>query len=184
MVLSDRDIRNELKEELVIDPLNESNIEPASVDLLLGEDFKITSEGLHSGMYSDRVVSLSDDDDIIWKEQNKCITLDPDEFALATTKEHVKIPTNMVAHVLGRSSLGRLGISVHQTAGYIDPGFEGQITLELSNHGPAPVSLQSGQRICQIVFEYLSSEAEQPYGHSDSQYQNQSGATTSGMNFD
>lgn len=183
MVLSDVDIIERIGNgSLVIDPYEEDNVEPASVDLLLGYGFKRvvqtdkwravdTAEPQDTGAYD-------------FVETDDSVLIDPGEFVLATTKERVEIPNDMVAHVLGRSSLGRLGISVHQTAGYIDPGFNGQITLELSNHGPAPVRLHADDRICQIVFEELSSPALEPYGHDGSQYQGQQGATESGMRFD
>ncbi len=181
MVLSDIDIIERIGSgNLVINPYEEDNVEPASVDLRLSDEFKQaqTATAFES-------TSLSDDEDtIVWREYENNIHLQPDDFVLASTKERVEIPDDMVAHVLGRSSLGRLGISVHQTAGYIDPGFEGQITLELSNHGPAAVELSADDRICQIVFEELSSPALEPYGHEGSQYQNQSGATPSNMEFD
>jgi len=172
MVLSDRNIIEQVERGSIgIEPFDTDNVEPASVDLRLGEDHKLVS-------------ASSDSDELIYEQLvSDPLVVPPETFILTTTLERVKIPDDIVAHVLGRSSLGRLGISVHQTAGYIDPGFEGQITLELSNHGPAQVSLSPGQRICQIVFEKLSSPAEQPYGHEDSQYQYQSGATESKMSF-
>lgn len=181
MVLSDVDIIEAIgRGDLRIDPYDESNVEPASVDLRLGSEFQKGNPPSNAGH-----ISLSDVDDCIeWDEQQNSIILRPGDFVLASTKETITIPENLVAHVLGRSSLGRLGVSVHQTAGYIDPGFEGQITLELSNHGPAPVRLAAGDRICQIVFEELSSPALNPYGHDSSQYQNQTGPTPSGMQFD
>jgi dCTP deaminase len=185
MVLSDRDIIDRIEDgDLVVDPYEPTNVEPASVDLRLGEDHKLVRA---QGMLSDSIVDASSgsDDKLVYDDLAESpLVVSPGTFILTTTLERVEIPDDLVAHVLGRSSLGRLGISVHQTAGYIDPGFTGQITLELSNHGPAPVTLSPGQRICQIVFEELSSTAMNPYGHEGSQYQNQSGATGSGMDFD
>jgi len=181
MVLSDRDIIDRIDNgSLVIEPYDESNVEPASVDLRLGDDFKralpVSSTDLDTDDYTG--------DEIQWHETEGSVEICPGDFVLATTHESVKIPTDLVAEVTGRSSLGRLGVSIHQTAGFIDPGFEGEITLELSNHGPVPLTFHAEQRICQIVFTELSSEAVNPYGHSGSQYQNQTGATESGMNFD
>lgn len=178
MVLSDEDIKKRIgKDDLVIEPYNEDNVEPASVDLRLGED--------HKSVRALGVIELGDDDNSIFHEElDSELTVHPDQLILSTTLERVEIPDDMVARVLGRSSLGRLGISVHQTAGYIDPGFKGQITLEIVNEGPVPVTISPGQRICQIVFEELSSPAMEPYGHEKSQYQNQSGATGSRMNFE
>lgn len=181
MVLSDRDIKNRIDcGDLVIEPYTEQNVEPASVDLRLGDDHKLVRRH-----YQRKPVDTSGDGNgLRYDELENPLVVPPSFLVLSTTLERVKIPDDLVGHVLGRSSLGRLGISVHQTAGYIDPGFEGQITLELSNHGPQAVKLEPGHRICQIVFEELSSPAERPYGHERSQYQNQSGATTSRMDFD
>lgn len=182
MVLSDKDIRKRLDDgSLSIEPLVSDNIEPASVDLRLGSHFKRPTGLKHPWS---NVVDLNDTTDIQYEEFEEYIVLYPDDFVLATTLENVTIPDDLCAKVLGRSSLGRLGISVHQTAGYIDPGFTGQITLELTNHSAMPIQMTEGDRICQIVFEELNSPAETPYGHVKSQYQNQSGATGSGMNFE
>lgn len=182
MVLSDVDVMERIgKDELVIEPYDESNVEPASVDLRLGEEFTFVTKS-----YYGAVVDLEQDgtDALSYHTTLGECTIEPGEFVLGTTLERVELPDDVVGNVLGRSSLGRLGISVHQTAGYIDPGFEGEITLELSNHGPAPVKLHAGDRICQIVFTELSSPALNSYGHEGSQYQNQEGATPSGMQFD
>lgn len=188
MVLSDRDILRRVRTqsssgELVIEPFEKDNVEPASVDLRLGEDFKRPRRVLNKKLH-EPITLDADEKQLQMEEMSGSVELKREDFILATTKERVEIPDDMVAHVLGRSSLGRLGISVHQTAGYIDPGFTGQITLELSNHGPAPITFKEDQRICQIVFEELSSPALHPYGHEGSQYQEQSGATRSGMDFD
>lgn len=184
MVLSDVDIIQEIGDgDLTIEPYNESNVEPASVDLRLGKDFKRPRRKLSKSLHKPITLD-SDENQLRYEDISESIELDCGDFVLATTLETVSIPDYLVAHVLGRSSLGRLGISVHQTAGYIDPGFSGQITLELSNHGPAPIKLSAEDRICQIVFEELSSPALNPYGHDGSQYQNQRGPTESGMRFD
>jgi dCTP deaminase len=183
MVLSDADIIERIgQDELIIEPYEEDNVEPASMDLRLGEGFKRVVQTDKWRTIDTHSPQDTDAYDCI--ESETSVRIEPEDFVLATTKERVEIPDDMVAHVLGRSSLGRLGISIHQTAGYIDPGFDGQITLELSNHGPAPVVLHSDDRICQIVFEELSSPALHPYGHEGSQYQHQSGATESGMDFE
>jgi len=179
MVLSDKDIVEFLERgALSIDPLDRENIEPASVDLHLGEEFKVTHR-----VKSDEIVLSNGAGSIDWLEQSGSVKVVRDSFVLATTKETVHLPDDIVGRVTGRSSLGRLGLSVHQTAGYIDPGFNGQITLEISNHGPNPVVIQEGDRICQISFSKLSSPALSPYGCAGSHYQEQEGATSSRMNF-
>lgn len=183
MVLSDTDIRRRIDQgDLVIEPYENENVEPASVDLRLGEDHKLVRR-----TSMDSMIDASDDnsDGFAYDElESSPLIVPPGCFILTTTLERVEIPDDLVARVVGRSSLGRLGISVHQTAGFVDPGFRGQITLELSNHGPTDISLSAGHRICQIVFDDLTSPAENPYGHEKSQYQDQRGATASGMDFD
>lgn len=186
MVLSDKDIIDELiNGELSIKPYTEEHVEPASMDLQLGDSFKKSNGILNteSGEFV-QPVSLSNDTDCIdWKRTNDDVLIKPGDFVLASTKEYVEIPDYLVGQVEGRSSIGRMGISIHQTAGYIDPGFNGNITLELTNHGPVEVLLSSGDRVCQIVFDRLVQPAETPYGHDDSQYQDQSGPEPSGMSF-
>lgn len=182
MVLSDIDIIERVGNgDLTIAPYEEENVEPSSVDLRLGEEFKKVEHRDGFGIVD---TNISNNAALEYTDINGQVVIEPSEFVLATTQEYVEIPDDLVAEVLGRSSLGRLGISVHQTAGFIDPGFEGEITLELSNHGPAPIRLYAGQRVCQIVFSELSSEAITPYGHKGSQYQHQRGATGSSMGFD
>lgn len=182
MVLSDVDIMERVgQDELIIEPYDESNVEPASVDLRMGEDLKIVNTYYSPGTPVD--LASPNGDEYKYEDVDPMLVY-PGELYLATTKEHIELPDDLAANVLGRSSLGRLGVSVHQTAGFIDPGFEGEITLEITNHGPQVVRLEPGLRICQIVFTELSSPALRPYGHEGSQYQNQSGATESGMKFE
>jgi len=166
-ILSDKDIKEYLDaKKIVIDPLNdEQQIQPSSVDLRIGNEFKVfkvirkpyidplDEEDLASYMESSIV------------EKDKAFIIHPNEFALATTYEYIKVPGDLVARVEGRSSMGRLGVTMHVTAGYIDPGFEGRITLEISNIGAMPVALYPGQRVCQVVFETMTSPSEKPYGH-------------------
>ena len=198
-MLSDKDIRVRIDNynDLVIDPFDPGRVEPSSVDLILGDEFKRVERPESSSTN----VSLSPSDDIITEEAGglgdededtdivhvieggQSVVLEPGDLMLATTREHVEIPSDLSAQVLGRSTLGRLGVSVHQTAGFIDPGFKGQITLELSNNGPLGVELEPGLRVCQIVFNELSSDVEDTYGGSGSNYQNQTGATTSSLDF-
>lgn len=185
MVLSDIDIIERLSNEsIVIEPYTEDNVEPASVDLRLGHDFEKVFKPNIPEKRVRAVLSDEEESHIGYEECEPPVIIEPGQLILGTTLERVEMPDDLAAQVLGRSSLGRLGVSVHQTAGYIDPGFEGQITLELANHGPVPVELEPELRICQIVFKELSSHAVSPYGHDDSQYQDQSGATRSGMIFD
>lgn len=173
MILSDRDLRHRLRDRsIVVEPLAalELQLQPASIDLRLGRQFR------RAVRVSEGVEELSEGDDFV---------LGPGEFALGTTLERVHVPPDLVARVEGRSSMGRLAILVHATAGFIDPGFEGEITLELSNLGPTPAPLRVGSRICQIVFHMLTSPVECPYGPARrSKYSGQTGPTPSRLEED
>ena len=179
MVLSDIDIIERIGDgSLVIDPYEEDNVEPASIDIRLGNSFK---EPIKTG----RIVDSQSDGGQPYREfQADSIVLEPGDSYLATTLETIEIPDDLCADAVGRSSLGRLFVSIHETAGFCDPGFVGEVTLEMTNENPNPVRLHSGDRVCQLVFKELSRPAIQLYGHEDSQYQDQSGATQSGMRFD
>ncbi len=183
-ILSDRDIIKYLDEgKITIDPLEDPSrqIQPSSVDLRIGNEFKgfriirkpcidpLDKSDLDSYMESFHI------------KQGEPFIIHPGEFALATTYETVKLPDDLVARVEGRSSMGRLGITMHVTAGDIDPGFEGKITLEISNIGKMPVALYTGQRVCQIVFETMTTPSLRPYGHPerDSKYMGQDKPVTS-----
>lgn len=179
MILSDRDIMKLLDSgELVIEPLEPKiQIQPSSVDLRLGNIFRLFKPSEKA--YIDPV---NDDDlekytEVIEVERGKPFILHPWEFVLATTMERVKLPSNLVGRLEGRSSLGRIAVVIHATAGFIDSCFDGHLTLEMSNVGKLPVALYPGQRVCQVVFEKLSSPSERPYGHPDrqSKYQHQEG---------
>ncbi|HPU43936.1 MAG TPA: dCTP deaminase [Dictyoglomaceae bacterium] len=187
MILSDRDIKSYIQEgKLIIDPIDnpKSQIQPSSIDLRLGNTF------LHFKVEGRAFIdptkdSLQDLMGTIEVEDGKPFFLRPGEFVLGTTIETIKLPEDLVARVDGRSSLGRLGVIVHATAGYVDPGFCGQITLELSNINHVPIALYPGMRICQISFYTLTSPAETPYYKKEgSKYQNQKGPTASKLDID
>jgi dCTP deaminase len=183
MILSDGDILDRLENgDLVVDPLDdpEIQIQPASVDLRLGRTFlefqRTNIPCIHPNSeqeiedYVEQTV-IGEDDEFV---------LHPGDFVLGTTKERVEIPSDLIAHVEGRSSLGRLAIVVHATAGLCDPGYKGQITLELSNLGAAPVALDPDMRISQLTFTELKNPAERPYGNErGSKYQDQEGPQAS-----
>jgi dCTP deaminase len=183
-ILSDKDIKEHLKKGLiVIDPLENPlmQIQPSSVDLRIGNEFKgfkIIRKPCIDPMDKSDIDSYMES---YYISENEPFIIHPGEFALATTYETIKLPDNLVARVEGRSSMGRLGITMHVTAGYIDPGFCGKITLEISNIGKMPVALYTGQRVCQIVFETMTSPSEKPYGHPDrdSKYMGQKSPETS-----
>ena len=166
-ILSDKTIKEYLEEgKIVNDPLkDEQQIQPSSVDMRLGDEFKVFK------VIRKPYIDPKDEEDIAEYMESSTVPegeafiIHPNEFALATTQEYVKVPDDLVARVEGRSSMGRLGVTMHVTAGYVDPGFEGRITLEISNIGAMPVALYPGQRVCQLVFETMTTPAELPYGH-------------------
>ena len=183
MILSDADILDRLAEgDLAIEPLDDvdQQVQPASVDLRLGERFlefqRTNIPCIHptdAGEVSEYVTetTVAEGDEFI---------LHPGDFVLGTTTERVEIPSDLLATVQGRSSLGRLAIVIHATAGIVDPGYKGQITLELSNLGTAPVALTPGMRVSQLIFTELKSAANRPYGADrGSKYQGQDGPQAS-----
>jgi dCTP deaminase len=167
MILSDRHIRERLaRGDLKIEPLEdpELQIQPASVDVRLGDEFIVYRPSQVACLDPRDPSSLSAAAERLTVAPGQGFILHPGEFGLGTTVEQVSIPDDLVATVDGRSSIGRLAVVVHATAGFIDPGFSGQVTLELSNIGPIPVRLWPGMRVAQIVLHELSSPAERPYG--------------------
>ena len=183
MILSDTDILGRLGQgDLVIEPLADPDlqVQPASVDLRLGREFL---EFQRTNIPCIHPNSEAEVDDYVTEtvvEEGGEFILHPGDFVLGTTTERVEIPADLIAHVQGRSSLGRLAIVIHATAGIVDPGYRGQITLELSNLGAAPVALSPGMRISQVLFTELKTAAERPYGSKrGSKYQDQSGPQAS-----
>lgn len=180
MILSDKDIKAKIEagDIVVVSPENDhmANIGASSMDLRLGRYFKIYDHARHALLDPRNPETFRDIAKMIEiKEENVPFIVQPNEFVLGVTLETVKIADDMVARVEGRSSLGRLGIIVHSTAGFIDAGFEGTITLEITNINRMPVALYPGMRVCQLAFEMMSSRAEVPYYKKvSSKYQGQS----------
>jgi dCTP deaminase len=183
MILSDADILRRLDEgDLVIEPLSdpEIQVQPASVDLRLGREFLEFQHANIPCIHPNSEQEVDEYVDETHVEEGGEYILHPGDFVLGTTVERVGIPDDLIAHVEGRSSLGRLAIVVHATAGLCDPGYEGQITLELSNLGTAPVALTPGMRISQLTFTELKTAAQRPYGEErGSKYQGQTGPQAS-----
>lgn len=179
MILSDRDIRARLAVgDLKIGPLEDAElqIQPASVDVRLGSEFIVYRPAQVVCLDPRDPESLRLASERIVVPPDQAFILHPGEFGLGTTIEEVDIPADLVATVDGRSSIGRMAVVVHATAGFIDPGFRGQVTLELSNIGPIPVRLYPGMRVAQLVLHQLSTPAERPYGEArGSAYQGQKG---------
>jgi dCTP deaminase len=180
VVLSDRDIRAEIEAgRIVIDPFTPEAIQPSSVDLHLDRRFRVFRNSRYPfiDVRADQpelteLVEISGDDPFI---------LHPGEFVLGSTFERVELPNDLVARLEGKSSLGRLGLLIHSTAGYVDPGWEGNLTLELSNVANLPITLYDGMKIGQISFQRLSSPAEVGYGDAriGSKYRGQRDPTAS-----
>lgn len=156
MVISDKTLKKMLNDgELVVEPLADEGIQPASIDCRLGNHFLVVE--------SMDMEILTLDSEIKYREvTSDTITIPPHSFLLATTQEYFKLPNDVTAFVEGRSSIGRLGLFI-ENAGWVDPGFEGKITLELYNANSLPIRLQAGRRICQMVFCRMDQMAENPY---------------------
>lgn len=180
MIFSDRSIRESIADgTIVIDPYEPSYVQPSSVDLRVGNGFRVFENHKYS-----EIDPRSPQDDLtklIEVEGDSAFMLHPGEFVLGTTLEKVKLGNDVVARLEGKSSLGRLGLLIHSTAGFIDPGFEGHITLELSNVATLPIAIYPEMKIGQISFYKMTTAADFPYGSPElgSKYQGQSGPTPS-----
>lgn len=185
MVLSDRSIKEELAaNRIVIDPVHPRDIQPASVDLHLDKGMLVFRNSSEAYIDVRRdLTGLTERQEI---PEDKPFILHPGEFVLGSTMEHIELPNDIVARLEGKSSLGRIGLVIHSTAGYIDPGWKGNLTLELTNVARLPITLYFGMRIGQISFQRMTTEVDRPYGSSDlgSRYQGQSDPTTSRLHID
>ncbi len=177
MILNDKTLKTLIQERrLIIEPLEEYQIQASSIDLKLGNEFLIYPEN----------IGIIDVKDLNLKEKMKKIKTDdffviePKQFVLATTMEYVKLPDDITAFVEGRSSLGRLGLFI-ENAGWVDAGFEGNITLEFFNANSTPIKIYPGMRICQLVFAKMVEKAEKPYR---GKYYKQKGTTMSKIYMD
>jgi dCTP deaminase len=180
MIFSDRSIRQALDSAtIIIDPFEPSFVQPSSVDLRVGNGFRVFENHRYSEI--DPRSPQEDLTKLIEVDEGDPFMLHPGEFVLGSTLERVKLGEDVVARLEGKSSLGRLGLLIHSTAGFIDPGFEGHITLELSNVATLPIAIYPGMRIGQISFYQMTTAAEFPYGSPElgSKYQGQSGPTAS-----
>ena len=174
MILSDVTLKSMLNSgELVVDPLTEEQIQPASIDVRLSDHFLKVDENRLEVIRLDKEVSY---EEITQSE----IVIPPNSFLLATTREYICLPNDVTAFVEGRSSIGRIGLFI-QNAGWVDPGFEGMITLELYNANRLPIRLQAGRRICQLVFARMDQTTPNPYR---GKYQGQRNATGSRIALD
>src|SRR3954451_11595647 len=163
MILSDRTIREELAAgRIIIDPLDEGAIQPSSVDLHIDRFFRVFRN------HSMRVIDVKEDQEdlteLVEIGEEEAFILHPGEFVLGSTSERVRIPDDLVARLEGKSSLGRLGLLIHSTAGFVDAGWDGHLTLELSNVPNLPITLYPAMKIGQISFLRMTTAPDQPYG--------------------
>ena len=173
MILSDKEIKEYLRTgKLVIKPLEENQIKSASIDLTLGNEFGIFKQ--ENTPFLDLMDLNSNHIRKIKVDEREGFVLQPKKFVLGIIREYIKLPTDLAAYVEGRSSLGRLGVLVHITAGFIDPGWEGHLVLEMMNANEIPVIIYPGMRVCKLVLFKLSSPSEVPYGkRKDAKYYKQ-----------
>lgn len=180
MILSDRTIRDELRSgRISIDPLGPGAVQPSSVDLRLAPQFRVFRN--HAVPYIDVKEDLTALTELVEIAPDGVFTLAAGEFALGCTLESLALPDDLVGRLEGKSSLGRLGLLIHATAGFVDAGWHGQITLELANVAPSAITLYLGMEIGQISFMRMTTPAEHPYGSTKtrSKYQGQTGPTAS-----
>jgi dCTP deaminase len=164
MILSDREIRKNMSEgKIKIDPCDiDAQLGAVGVDLRLSSQFRVFRR-IHKAFIDLTKEDFNLDTELLDLPKGETFILHPGEFVLGVTEESVELPNDIAARIDGRSSLGRLGIIVHSTAGHVDPGWKGRLTLEISNIGNLPIALVPGLRFCRLVFEEVSSPVERPY---------------------
>jgi len=180
MVLSDRTIRRQLSEgRIEIDPYDDSLLQPSSLDVRVDRFFRVFRNSRYP--FIDVKEEMEDLTELVEIGEAEPFILHPGEFVLGSTLERVKLPDDLVARLEGKSSLGRLGLLIHSTAGFIDPGWDGHVTLELSNVANLPITIYYAMKIGQLSFVQLTEPAETPYGATGlgSKYQGQAGPTPS-----
>lgn len=184
MILSDREIRGEIAAgRLAIKPFNPRFVQPSSVDVTLDRRF-LEFRNIRRA-YLDVREPVGDIMELVEVAEGSPLIVHPKEFVLGSTVEEVRLPDDLVARLEGRSSLGRLGIVIHSTAGFVDPGFVGHLTLEISNMANLPIAIYPGMRIAQVSFMRMTSPAERPYGKAlGGKYQGQAEPTASRLYMD
>jgi dCTP deaminase len=180
VILSDRSMRQQIEAgRIVIEPFDERCIQPSSIDVKIGNLFRVFRN--HTSAVIDVKQRQEDLTELVTIPEDGVFMLHPGEFVLGSTLERVAVPDDLVARIDGKSSLGRLGLIIHSTAGFIDPGFDGHITLELTNIATLPITLYPGMKVGQVSFVQMTTAAEHPYGSGarGSKYQGQRGPTPS-----
>ncbi len=177
MVLSDDDIKKEVKKgHIGIDPYDEKSVQPSSYDLHLDCKF-LLFKNYKLGVYD--VKEKNDINELVDVSSDGFFIIHPGEFILGSTLEKVSIPANLVSRIEGKSSIGRIGLIVHATAGYVDPGFSGNLTLEMTNLLNIPIKIYPGMKIAQLAFFEMKSTPSRLYGDSGNKYKGQEGPTQS-----
>ncbi|MEO6123486.1 MAG: dCTP deaminase, partial [Ilumatobacteraceae bacterium] len=180
VILSDRSLREAIAaERIIIEPLDDNCIQPSSIDVKVDNLFRVFRN--HTTGIIDVKQDLEDLTELVSIAEDGVFMLHPGEFVLGSTLERVVVPDDLVGRIEGKSSLGRLGLLIHSTAGFIDAGFDGHITLELSNVASLPITIYPGMKIGQISFVKMTTPADKPYGSgaTGSKYQGQRGPTPS-----
>jgi len=183
VIFSDRTIREAVASgRIVIDPFDDEFVQPSSIDLRVDRFFRVFEN--HRYAHIDPKQAQEDLTALVETETDEPFLLHPGEFVLGSTLERVGLADDIVARLEGKSSLGRLGLLIHSTAGFVDPGFDGYLTLELSNVAKLPIAIYPGMKIGQISFYELTTPADRPYGSAGSKYQGQRGPTPSKIHQD
>jgi dCTP deaminase len=180
VILSDRTLREQIEAgRIIIEPFDERCIQPSSIDVKIHNLFRVFRN--HTARVIDVKDDMTDLTELVDIPEDGVFMLHPGEFVLGSTLERVVVPDDLVARIDGKSSLGRLGLIIHSTAGFIDPGFDGHITLELTNIATLPITLYPGMKVGQVSFMQMTTAADQPYGSGarGSKYQGQRGPTPS-----
>jgi dCTP deaminase len=180
VILSDRSLREQIEAgRIVIDPFDDRCVQPSSIDVKIGNLFRVFRN--HTAAVIDVKQNQEDLTELITIPEDGVFMLHPGEFVLGSTLERVVVPDDLVSRIEGKSSLGRLGLIIHSTAGFIDAGFDGHVTLELTNIATLPITLYPGMKIGQVSFMQMTTPADNPYGKGarGSKYQGQRGPTPS-----
>ena len=180
MILSDRSLRDEISRgRIVVEPFDDACVQPSSIDVKIGNLFRVFRN--HTSAVIDVKQNLEELTELITIREDGVFMLHPGEFVLGSTLERIAVPDDLVARIEGTSSLGRLGLIIHSTAGFIDAGFDGHVTLELTNIATLPITLYPRMKIGQVSFMQMTTPADSPYGKGarGSKYQGQRGPTPS-----
>jgi dCTP deaminase len=180
VILSDRTLREQIAAgRILIEPFDDSLVQPSSVDVRISNLFRVFRN--HTAGVIDVKVDTREMTELVETPLDGVFMLHPGEFVLGSTLERIAVPDDLVARIEGKSSLGRLGLLIHSTAGFIDAGFDGHVTLELANVASLPITLYPGMKIGQVSFMHMTTPADRPYGQGarGSKYQGQRGPTPS-----